>query len=361
MNQKVSVIVTAIMLSVMAGCSGPTPDQGKRAKERPVKLLEVNKIWDEGTHNAFTDLIRFKDEWFCTFREGQGHVDPDGVIRVIRSKDGNKWESAALITSDTGDLRDPKLSVTPDNKLMIVAAERENIPRDDGRVQYTRLQSYSWFSGDGINWSDRYKVGHPDFWLWRVTWHNGIAYCIAKGEHTQINRLRFYKSKDGKNFETYVETLLERGHTILEGRPKPSETTIRFMEDGTAHSLTHTTGSTEFNSADHFHHGRGTVIGTSRPPYKEWEWKSPGKAIGGPNMIPLPDGRIVAGVRLYVPTRTSLAWLDPVAGTLEEFLVLPSGGDNSYPGLVWHDDMLWVSYYSGHEGKTSIYLARVKF
>jgi hypothetical protein len=39
---------------------------------------------------------------------------------------------------------------------------------------------------------------------------------------------------------------------------------------------------------------------------------------------------------------------------------LPSGGDTSYPGLLWHNDMLYVSYYSGHEGKTSIYLAKVK-
>ncbi|OQB35591.1 MAG: hypothetical protein BWY09_02248 [Candidatus Hydrogenedentes bacterium ADurb.Bin179] len=41
-------------------------------------------------------------------------------------------------------------------------------------------------------------------------------------------------------------------------------------------------------------------------------------------------------------------------------LELPSGGDTSYPGLVWYDGLLWVSYYASHEGKTSIYLAKVK-
>ncbi|MFV1963959.1 MAG: hypothetical protein ACC628_00945 [Pirellulaceae bacterium] len=46
---------------------------------------------------------------------------------------------------------------------------------------------------------------------------------------------------------------------------------------------------------------------------------------------------------------------------LIEALQLPSGGDTSYAGLVWHDDMLWISYYASHEGKTSIYLAKVKF
>ena len=42
-------------------------------------------------------------------------------------------------------------------------------------------------------------------------------------------------------------------------------------------------------------------------------------------------------------------------------LVLPSGGDCSYPGIVWHDGLLWLSYYSSHEGKTSIYLAKIRF
>ena len=45
---------------------------------------------------------------------------------------------------------------------------------------------------------------------------------------------------------------------------------------------------------------------------------------------------------------------------LTEFLPLPSGGDTSYAGMVLHDGLLWVSYYASHEGKTSIYLAKVK-
>jgi len=66
-------------------------------------------------------------------------------------------------------------------------------------------------------------------------------------------------------------------------------------------------------------------------------------------------------VRLYDGrTRTSLCWIDPQEGKLSEFLRLPSGGDTSYPGMVLHDGILWVSYYASHEGKTSIYLAKVR-
>ena len=98
--------------------------------------------------------------------------------------------------------------------------------------------------------------------------------------------------------------------------------------------------------------------------------------IGGPHMIRLPDGRLIASGREHVAaknpatgqvvraTRTSLWQVDLDAGRLTKILELPSGGDTSYPGLVWHDGHLWISYYSGHEGddshaKTAIYLAKV--
>jgi hypothetical protein len=31
--------------------------------------------------------------------------------------------------------------------------------------------------------------------------------------------------------------------------------------------------------------------------------------------------------------------------------------ETGYPGLVWKDGKLWVTYYSDHEGRPSIYIA----
>lgn len=59
-------------------------------------LVSSQRIWNEAPHNAFTDLVRFKDRWYCVFREGKAHVSPDGALRVLTSVDGEKWESAAL-------------------------------------------------------------------------------------------------------------------------------------------------------------------------------------------------------------------------------------------------------------------------
>ena len=61
------------------------------------ELVDVRKIWDKAPHNAFTDLARHKDRWWCVFREGRHHVSPDGSLRVLTSADGEAWESAALL------------------------------------------------------------------------------------------------------------------------------------------------------------------------------------------------------------------------------------------------------------------------
>src|SRR5690348_2617260 len=91
--------------------------------DEQAKIVEVKKIWDQAPHNAFTDLVRFKDQWFSVFREGKDHVSPDGALRIITSSDGDKWESAALITSANSDLRDAKITVTPGGELMLCGAE----------------------------------------------------------------------------------------------------------------------------------------------------------------------------------------------------------------------------------------------
>ncbi len=50
-------------------------------------LIQVTEIWDNAPHNAFTDLIRYNNKFYCTFREGTGHVPgetgEDGKIRIL--------------------------------------------------------------------------------------------------------------------------------------------------------------------------------------------------------------------------------------------------------------------------------------
>lgn len=85
-----------------------------------VSIIEVGKIWDQAPHNAFTDLLRWQDQFYCALREGRGHVSADGRIRVISSQDGDCWQSATLVELNGYDLRDAHLSVTPDRQLMLI-------------------------------------------------------------------------------------------------------------------------------------------------------------------------------------------------------------------------------------------------
>jgi hypothetical protein len=48
-----------------------------------------------------------------------------------------------------------------------------------------------------------------------------------------------------------------------------------------------------------------------------------------------------------------------MSGDFKEILRLPSGGDTSYAGMLMYGGYLWISYYSSHEGKTSVYIAKV--
>lgn len=306
------------------------------AADEPAEAVsvEVSKIWDQGEHNAFTDLVRHGEQWFCVFREGKAHVSPDGAARVLTSADGQKWESAALLSSPRGDVRDPKIVVAPDGRLMVVAAIA--IPDGEKKIH----QSVVAFSKDGRTWSEWQDVGDPNFWLWRVVWLGEAAYGIGYETGTEKST-RLYRSETGDKFAAHVETLFDQGY--------PNETGIVVQPDETMLVLMRRDGAESSGK-----------LGTSRPPYTEWTWRDLRTRIGGPQLIRLPDGRFVAAVRLYDGrVRTSLCWLDPTTAQLDEFQVLPSGGDTSYPGLVYHDGKLWVSYYSSHEGKTSIYLAKV--
>jgi len=83
--------------------------------------------------------------------------------------------------------------------------------------------------------------------------------------------------------------------------------------------------------------------------------------FGGPNAIDCAGRWWAAGRWMVGPPKTVLAAVDWDGGTLEPALEFPSGGDTSYPGMVWFGGELWVSYYSSHEGKAAIYLARVAF
>ena len=330
--QKIFLIVLTFLFAT--ACSFATANAAQ---------FTVTKIWDSAPHSAFTDLVVFGGELYCTFREGTGHVpgnttgEGDGEIRVIKSKDGNRWESVALLKKQGYDLRDSKISVTPDGRLMLAIGGSVYV---DGRLTAMHPQ-VSFSDKNSGNFSEPQPmildpaIRSGQDWVWRVTWHKGTGYGVVyqvKGEATVIALL---KTTDGVNYD-----LVQK----FDIGALPNEATVRFDAADKMWILLRREA------------GQG-MMGTCLP-YANWVWQETGKQLGGPDFIVLPGGKILIGSRAYDNgVATALYRLDE-QGQMIEIVRLPSGGDTSYPGFAILGDTLWFSYYSGHEGKTSIYLAK---
>lgn len=311
------------------------------------QLISLNKIWSKAQHNALTDLIYYKNRWFCTFRESSTHVyGQNGTIRIISSEDSEEWKSYVHLKEEGVDLRDPKLSMTPDGRLMLLVGGTIYKGR-----KYISRQSRVTFSQDGKKWTPFELIIKPHEWLWRVTWHKGKAYG-ASYSYSNIKKksdewnIKLFESSDGVNYEFITDW------PILE---HPNETTIHFLEDDRMLALVRRDGPTD-NKA---------WMGISHPPYKNWNWHPTHDYFGGPNFIILPDKRMLAAGRILfinpygIFEKTVLAEL--TFFDFKPLIFLPSFGDCSYPGLVYHQGELWMSYYSSHmDDTTSIYLAKFK-
>ncbi|OYW75021.1 MAG: hypothetical protein B7Z37_15255 [Verrucomicrobia bacterium 12-59-8] len=313
------------------------------AQAPTAELVSVEKIWDKAPHNGFTDLTRFQNLFYCCFREAESATRGEGVIRLLVSATGKTWVEQVTIDEPGVDLRDPKLIITPDEKRLYLLCGGESATL--GRQ--TRYAT----SMDGRVWTPMQKLLAKGDWLWRVSINPadkrfyGASYNIHPNSGGPAPEkewsLKTYASEDGSVWQL---------SSIMQVPGQPSETTLRFLKDGTALALIARQGA-----------DRKGVIGMAKAPYRDWTYAATGLPLGGPNFIELPDGKLIAGSRGFGKTPGAHMVLFAMTPTsLTPILELPSGGDCSYPGLYWEDDLLHVTYYSSHEGKAAIYYARVK-
>ena len=300
-----------------------------------------SKIWDKAPHSAFTDLTFFQGRFYCTFREGTGHVPgtkgKDGVIRVIASKDTKQWHSVALIEKAEFDLRDPKISVTPDGRLMVLMGGSNY----DGRTNVERVPQVSFSDKEGNNFSNPVPIVFSEpvrskwNWLWRVTWHKGTGYGVTYQTAGNDNKVALVQTTDGVKYQLV---------TWLDLTGKANEATVRFVDDEMLILIRREANNTH------------ALFGRSKPPYNKWTWNDTGRRIGGPNFIVLDDKRLIVSGREYLKSgvQTSVYESDK-NGKLNKLFHFKSGGDTSYPGLLVKDNTLHISFYSSHEGKTAIY------
>ncbi|MFB2662615.1 exo-alpha-sialidase [Shewanella mangrovisoli] len=288
-----------------------------------MELISVKRIWDQGEHNAFTDLVLFQGALFCVFREGSAHVSPDGALRILRSQDaGGTWQSVLLLTSSQADLRDGKLIEFRGELLLLGGGTLHD---------KSGLQSYLWRSKDGVHWSEAQEVADKGYWLWRLTEHQDALYGVGYRAGSDGDT-RLYKSDDGQQFKSWMSVFNNQGYV--------NESSLVFHQ-GSCFCLLRRdpVWSDEFLG----------LLGHSLPPFNQWAWQTLDKRIGGPVMF-VYQSRLMAVVRLYEGNvRTALIEINKETGTIHEWLTLPSQGDTSYAGVVLEGGYLYVSYYSSHE------------
>lgn len=314
-------------------------------------VVSIERIWERPAHAAFTDIVAHANHLYCTFREGTDHVPGlNGVIRVIRSGDAMNWESVAVLEEPHADLRDPKLAITPDGRLMVDMGasfyhgkKRLGI---ESRVAFAASDATTF--GPPVKVVFPKEMAAPANWLWRVTWHEGTAWgCVQQlfddRPSKDARALSLVRSRDAIHYEEVARLAVDA----------PSETTLRFLPDKTMVAMIRCEGKPPI--------GR---IGMARPPYTDWKFVDANKRFGGPDFVRLPSGTWLAGSRGYEPggAKTQLWWLDIDSGACRDLLTFPSGGDTSYPGFVLDLEhrRVFMSYYSSHEGKAAIYLATLR-
>jgi len=341
-----SKIKTSVMV-MLAVSAGIALDCAAQETALQTHVISVERIWDRAAHSAFTDIVRFEGQLYCTFREGSGHIPGrNGLVRVIRSPDGMNWESVALLDEPHVDLRDPKLSVTSDGRLMVNMGA--SYYHDAKRVGIESRVSF--FDAEKEKFSTPVKVVLPERmltgfdWLWRITWHDGWAWgCLQQVPNQGDRALHLVRSRDGIHFEQVKKLDV----------PFPTETTLRFLDDQTMIAMVRRAGADSIG-----------WIGTAKPPYSDWSFQPSNRRFGGPNFVQLPNGSWLAGSRGYggKEATTALWKFDPEAAKFTDLVTLPSGGDTSYPGFVIDEEhnRVLVSYYSSHEGKAAIYLATLR-
>jgi hypothetical protein len=196
------------------------------------------------------------------------------------------------------------------------------------------------FSGDGSKWTAPKPVLGEGQWLWDLAWRAGVGYGFSYGTDRDLGRLTLVRTANGVDYTTIMTADLTE---------YPNEAAVAFRPDGEMLALVRREQGDK--------HAR---FGRSKAPYTDWTWQDVGRVVQGPALLIAKDGRLFYAGREY-PDGPRTVFGAIADGKCVPLATLPSGGDTSYPGLVEAaDGTIWMSYYASHEGKSAIYLARLR-
>ena len=134
------------------------------------QLLSLERIYADGRHNAFTDLLKWREHYYLCFRASENHgIEPPGEIVVLRSADLRVWEECGRL-STAGDDRDPKLVDMGERIAVIFGTWFRRWAEGSIANEPYDLISHACFSRDGsetasgLRWSAPRQMWSPNYW-----------------------------------------------------------------------------------------------------------------------------------------------------------------------------------------------------
>ena len=327
-----------------------------RCQSPRVQIENVRRVFDNGEHNAFTDLIRFKGQYYLTFRScPDGHmVHPTSSIIVLRSEDLQHWHQVHRFSVARRDTRDPHFVVFQDQLFVYTGtwySGESTLPRD--QYDLNKHLGYAVKSSDGTQWTQPIMLeGTYGHYIWRAATWNGRVYLCGRRKHEFAETARTERDDIESAMLASDDGLTFWKHALFQASAG-DETAFQIEQDGTLLGIGRR-GS-----------GPAQLLRSSAP-FDRWQRSNLDRYVGGPLLAEW-DGRWLVGGRQNTPEgpRTTLYWL--IEDELEEIARLPSGGDNSYPGFIQlSPTRAVVSWYSSHETDeagntiTAIYLADLR-
>ena len=319
----------------------------------------VRRVFDDGSHNAFTDLCRFHGKFYLTFRscpDGHGTSARSRIV-VLVSDDASKWRQVCTFSVPKRDLRDPHFLEFNDSLFIYSGAAL--VPPPGVPKSLNEYLGYCVRTSNGSSWEEPVLLeGTYGHYIWRAATFGKHAYLCGRRRHLfDAGNMR---KPDVKSIEA---ALLESEDGIswrfcgLLTEDYGDETALLFEADGSLVALARGPNDAEIQPAR---------ICRSRAPFDTWQRIDLDRYVGGPLLAKWGKHYLVGGRKAVDPTnqRTSLYWL--IDDVLHEITELPSGGDNSYPGFVaLSENKALLSYYSSHEGSgtelppSAIYVAEL--
>ena len=336
-------------------------------------------ITSDNEHNAFTDLLFWRDYYWLVYVSSPSHFkNSKSCLVLMRSGSSfgdstpNKswdspfdWQEIRRFDGAVEDIRDPKLGIINDRLYVFALLNKRFDPEP-----YKTIVAHS---DDGVAWTGFEDVTPAGWLLGRPVTTDGICW-YAPAHRIDTGTAVLLRSTDGVNWSICS--------TIFEGKlERADETAIHFLKNGSLVAVTRLeAGSSLFGSEQ-----AATLISISVPPFTHWNevTRSRLTRLDSPVLFSLAlrgkqdnrsDEHLYAvgrrQTRVRAPfekqgsafgrKRTALFRVnlplmnhdllgnltsDKAAG-LVHLVDLPSSGDTAYAGVVVRDKKVIISYYT---------------